>query len=77
MELAGRLVATLRNLPPPRPGVLGLRMAGDGVAFDGLILKTADAEHALAADDPGPPDLRALEALCLTLFNLNEFVYVD
>jgi hypothetical protein len=29
------------------------------------------------ADDGGTPERRALESLCLTLLNLNEFVYVD
>jgi len=31
----------------------------------------------LAPDDPGPPRQRALEAFCLSLLNLNEFVYID
>ncbi|MEM7308255.1 MAG: DUF1553 domain-containing protein [Planctomycetota bacterium] len=77
VQLDGTQVALLDGLPKPSPGALGLRLLGEGVAFERLLVRGPEGTVEVQPDDPGPPDLRALEALCLTLFNLNEFVYVD
>jgi hypothetical protein len=41
-----------------------------------LVIGTPETTRTLRAADPGPAR-RALESLCLMLFNLNEFAYVD
>jgi cytochrome c553 len=60
-------------VPEGRPGV---RAWGEGLALAALVIETPGSTRTLRAADPGPAR-RALEALCLTLFNLNEFAYVD
>ena len=77
VELDGQALGRLNKLPQPAEGFFGLRLVGEELAVDDLTLRVQGQTHRLTADPPGPPDLRALEALCLTLFNLNEFVYVD
>jgi hypothetical protein len=60
-------------VPEGRPGV---RAAGDTLRIASLTITTPTGTHTLRAADPGPAR-RALESLCLMLFNLNEFAYVD
>jgi hypothetical protein len=73
-DVAPVLEATLPGLVPEgRPGV---RAWGEGLSLDALTITTPDGAHTLRAADPGAAR-RALESLCLMLFNLNEFAYVD
>jgi hypothetical protein len=60
-------------------GAFGLRGLGEGAWFEGLTVTdlATGVTTALGPDDPGPPRMRALEALCLALLNLNELIYVD
>ncbi len=63
------------------PGRFGVRVVGEAVALHDLVIEAPGdavaARHAVGPDDPGPADQRALESLCLLVFNLNEFAYVD
>ena len=61
----------------PGPGCFGVRTQGEFAALARASLQAGGVSHALVADDPGPPERRALESLCLSLFNSNEFLYVD
>ncbi len=62
------------------PGRFGLRARGGPVTFADLAV-TNDAQRspvtASTPDDRETARRRALESLCLLMFNLNEFVYVD
>ena len=59
-------------------GGFGLRVLGEAAELAEAVLRTAHGSvHTISADPPDEPAQRALEALCLALFNLNEFVYVD
>jgi len=60
-------------------GTFALRAYGQGGSLANLRVTDLVTQASLrpSADPAGPPALRALEALCLALLNLNEFVYVD
>jgi hypothetical protein len=60
-------------------GTFALRASGEGGSLANVLVTdlATQAVRQPHADPPGPPALRALEALCLALLNLNEFVYVD
>lgn len=60
-----------------RGGYFGVRAWGSDARFRDLRVITPQQSFELAPDDPGTPDERALEALCLLLLNLNEFLYAD
>jgi hypothetical protein len=73
---------TGEDVSPAGAGRFGVRVVGEGVHLADVVLTPAGdagplAPVRVAADDPGPPELRALESLCLALVNLNEFLYVD
>jgi mono/diheme cytochrome c family protein len=60
-------------------GSLGMRAWGAAVTFDNVSVKFG-AQEARIADGPADaerPSRQAMRSLCLVLFNLNEFVYVD
>jgi len=61
----------------PHAGRFGLRSSGERLEWSGLALTAPAGRIELRPDDPGPVELRALESVCLSLFNLNEFLYVD
>ncbi|HEX5009917.1 MAG TPA: DUF1553 domain-containing protein [Planctomycetota bacterium] len=58
-------------------GQFGVRAWGDELQLSGLQLDADGQIVALQPDDPGTPEQRALRSLCLLLFNLDEFLYVD
>jgi hypothetical protein len=60
-------------------GSLGIRAWGAAVTFDDLSAKIGSQEVRIADGpaDPDRPARQAMRSLCLVLFNLNEFVYVD
>ncbi len=66
--------------PITSPGRVGIRAWGSAMSLDELTLNTGgrtfNATETIA-NAPKRVHERALEALCLTLLNLNEFVYVD
>ena len=71
--------------PIVQPGDVGVRVRGGPTTFKHLIV-TSDAQRFAVAANSLDNDRatkgdtakrRALEALCLLVFNLNEFVYVD
>lgn len=65
--------------PLTEPGSPGARAWGAAVSFDGVSARF-DGQNVRIADgpaDPDRPDRQAMRSLCLVLFNLNEFVYVD
>jgi hypothetical protein len=59
--------------PAGRPGV---RAWDEGLQLEVLRIVTPDGERELRAPDPGAAQ-RSLEALCLLLYNLNEFAFID
>lgn len=61
----------------PATGAVGLRTWGEALQLDELTVSSGGSVVHVAPDAAGPPARRALESLCLTLLNLNEFVYVD
>ena len=58
-------------------GAVGLRVVGGGMELHGLTVRSGGGSRVLGPDDPGSPETRALQWLCLTILNLNEMVYVD
>jgi hypothetical protein len=66
-----------RDVPPLVGGAFGVRLWGGEVELDGVRVTAGDGLLTVAPDASGPPERRALESLCLTLLNLNEFLYVD
>lgn len=58
-----------------RGGYFGLRAWGSDARFRGLSVVSPQRPFNVTPDDPGTPDERAFESLCLLLFNLNEFLY--
>ena len=61
-----------------RPGHLGLRSWGESLELADLELALPGTDpRPLWPDDPGTPDQRALESLCLALLNTNEFLTVE
>jgi hypothetical protein len=61
----------------PGRGRFGVRAWGDAFGLADVVLTADGRARAVPPDDPGAPEQRALQALCLALLNLNEFVYVD
>jgi hypothetical protein len=61
----------------PASGAVGLRTWGEALQLDDFTISSDGSVVHVAPDAVGPPARRALESLCLTLLNLNEFVYVD
>ncbi|MBM3984315.1 MAG: DUF1553 domain-containing protein, partial [Planctomycetes bacterium] len=58
-------------------GGFGVRAWGDTLRLADVVLTADGRERVVPCEDPGTPAERSLEALCLALLNLNEFVYVD
>ena len=58
-------------------GRLGVRAWGGGLSFDELVMEDAGGRHELRGDAPRSPRWLALESLCVLMFNLNEFLFVD
>jgi hypothetical protein len=64
--------------PIAQPGQIGVRAWGAAVNVDKLMVSTGTGTlDVLANRDAKTPSHCALQALCLTLLNLNELVYVD
>ncbi len=61
----------------PGRGALGVRTWGEAFLLDGLALEVNRQRVPVSPEGVGTPAQRALESLCLSLLNLNEFVYVD
>jgi hypothetical protein len=61
------------------PGRVGVRAWGAALSIEDLVLRVGDHSVALTGDeaDAPAPSVRALQAFCLLLLNLNEVVYVD
>ena len=77
---SGGLAAPLIDVSGERlsgTGQLGVRVSGEPLEFGSLSVETAGRTWPVEPDPAGPPADRALEALCLTLLNSNEFVYID
>src|SRR5262249_36880911 len=71
------LIAT-DSQPLLMPGRLGVTAWGAAFSLDHLIIEHDGEREDIRGNDPGyGPCTRALEALCLLIFNLNEFIYVD
>jgi mono/diheme cytochrome c family protein len=66
------------SLPGPRlaKGRIGFATHGDGIELASLVAKAGNESHEMPIA-AAPPGARALAALALTVFNLNEFVTVD
>ncbi len=77
--LDGRGVPQLTATIPGEPaaGRFGVRAWGEALQLADVRLTAGGETLDLQSDDPGAPEQRALQALCLLLFNLDEFVYVD
>jgi len=58
-------------------GRFGVRAWGDAFSLVDVLLTADGQARPVPPDDPGTPAQRSLQALCLALLNLNEFVYVD
>ena len=62
---------------PRASGRFGVRAVGEGLHLENVTLVGDRLWSSLRPDDPGDPYERALALLCLTTFNLNEFLYVE
>jgi len=58
-------------------GLFGVRAWGETLRLADVHLVADGTPLSLQADDPGTPEQIALQSLCLMLFNLDEFLYVD
>jgi hypothetical protein len=77
LALDGEPVLEVADLPHTAPGRFGARAVGDGFELaDASLLLDGDAALPLHAAQLAPERL-ALESLCLTLFNANEFLWID
>jgi len=65
------------EVPPLVGGTFGVRLWGGELELDDVRVTAGDGFLTVEPDDPGPAERRALESLCLTLMNLNEFLYID
>ena len=61
--------------PESLAGFVGIRAWGAPVNVDDLTLITSAGKREVSSG--ASEEFRALQSLCLLLFNLNEFVYVD
>ncbi|MCZ6598452.1 MAG: hypothetical protein O7B99_12490 [Planctomycetota bacterium] len=77
VSLDGKAVLDVTDARLEGEGGLGLRAMGEAFDLDEVTIRTADGVVTVPPDEVGSPAERALESLCLTLLNLNEFVYVD
>ncbi len=64
--------------PLPGEGRLGVRAWGGALWLDSLTLISSEGRPPVTIPSGNPPPERsALQSLCLLVFNLNEFIYVD
>jgi len=64
----------------PEAGAIGVRIWGGGVSLDALTVQPTDTgrgDSVLVPTDGASATQRALQAVCLLIFNLNETVYID
>jgi mono/diheme cytochrome c family protein len=74
------LIDVTDSRPLTKPGQLGLRAWGAGLSVRELFVRTAGKSTRVDSDKPLSMEAarrQALQALCLVILNLNEFVYVD
>jgi mono/diheme cytochrome c family protein len=62
--------------PILEPGRVGIRTWGAAVSVDDLTIEGGGAKTTVPGS-PETPAMRALESLCLLIFNLNEFIHID
>ncbi|HEX2747821.1 MAG TPA: family 16 glycoside hydrolase, partial [Verrucomicrobiales bacterium] len=58
-------------------GSVGVRAWGGSLWLDGLTIRSPGGGNTVVPSGEPAPAYRALQSLCLMLFNLNEFIYVD
>jgi hypothetical protein len=58
-------------------GHFGVRSWGEALHLADVRLTADGTTRTLQPDDPGTPEQRALQSLCLLILNLDEFLYVD
>ncbi len=67
----------LDNLLRNRSGRFGVSPRGAAVHLENLVVHSSGKSHAIAPDPPLPGIERSLALFCLSVLNLNEFLYVD
>ena len=67
----------LRRMPYGTVGRLGAACRGTGFELADLEVETAAGVERLTGDPLPPATERAFDSLCLSILNLNEFLYVD
>ena len=69
--------AEVDNLLRNRSGRFGVSPRGAAVHLENLVVHSSGKSHAIAPDPPLPGIERSLALFCLSVLNLNEFLYVD
>ncbi len=77
VRIDGELVLESDALAWREQGSLGVRSAGGSLVLSDVALDFGGEALAVLPLDAPAPEECALQALCLSVFNLNEFLYVD